>query len=129
MSDNVAKGFQFKYENFLWIEIHEIRKIQREGNHARALQYALSLVDYLADEIKKEFRDKAKKIGATLRSIRGRGPSQFVQAIKRNEARQLYAMTVLPSFIDELTSMLDKRGYMEKKGVKPRAKGPSRLRV
>lgn len=129
MSEDVAKGFQFKYENFLWIEVHEIRKMERQGNPALALEYTLSLVKYLADEIKKETRDKADKIGKAFRSIRGEGPSFFVQGVDQHRARQRYAKMVLPGLIDELTSMLDRRGYMEKKGVKPRAKGHGKLRI
>jgi len=111
-----VKGVQFNFVNFLWKEISYIRDLEKSGNYARALQALCSLITYAPEGIKKEFREEAKKNSAKLRTTRGRGPSRFVQNIKRNEARQLYALSVFNDFMDRFCTTLDKRGYMEKVG-------------
>ena len=90
------------------------------GDPAGALKYALGLVDYLADEIKQKFRDKAKKIKAHMQQIEAgtQGPYAFNRSLNRNRALQSYAFKMLPTFIDELSTMLDQRGYMEKKSMR-----------
>jgi len=131
METGVVKGFQFKYENFLWLEIAEVRKLERDKDYALALQYAISLVKYLPDGIKEKFEERARKIRADLRELTAnvQAPSLFVKGVVKNRRAQKYTKLALDSFIRDLSSELDKRGYMEKKPVQPRAAGHGRLRI
>lgn len=131
METGVVKGFQFKYENFLWLEIVEVRKLERDKDYALALQYAISLVKYLPDGIKEKFEERSRKIRADLRELTAnvQAPSLFVKGVVKNRMAQKYTKLALDSFIRDLSSELDKRGYMEKKSIQPRAAGHGRLRI
>lgn len=110
------KGVQFNYVNFLWKALSKIWELQFEGNYAKALKTATDLIIYLPNAIKKKFRDRIAKINENMRLISQNtdGPSLFVKSVSRNRILQRYARTALNSFMDDLCTELDQRGYMEK---------------
>lgn len=111
-----VKGVQFNYVNFLWREIGIARDQQNMGNHRGALRLLITLVPYLPKGIKDQFRLKAAKIMEKMRKIESnvQGSTFLMRRIARNREATLYAKRVFEEFVDELSSALDKRGYMEK---------------
>jgi len=121
------RGTQFTFEKFLWREIAEIRDFQNMNYHYEALKRLLSLIDYLPRDfqITLKFQEKAKKIEKEMRRIsdNATGVDAFTQMVDSLDALDGYAETVLRSLLSDLCLKLDKKGYMEKPGARPKYKG------
>ncbi len=50
------KDVDASYQAFLWREIIAIREAEQRGDNAMALEYVLTLVNYLPIEVKKKLR-------------------------------------------------------------------------
>jgi len=109
------KRKEFTYLSFLWKEYAEIRVAERDGNYPRALSLAISLVPYLPRAMKKKLGKEAKQIKEDMRQIiaKTKGSSFHNTQILKNRTLNGYASSKLPIFIDELSTLLDKRQYME----------------
>ena len=116
MSEKKIHGAEFKYVDFLWKEIAKIRDCQTSGDLPQALRLATSLISYLPVAIKNKFRKPAKEIEKDIRNIltKVEGVDFHTTQMARNKALRQYAAEVLDSFMDEISTVLDKRGYMEK---------------
>ena len=115
-----VKGVSFNYLQFLWSGIGQIRKAQSEGDFAGAMGLMTSFIGYLPDSIKEEFRERAAQIRFSMNMIQtGRlkeiqaVPDLFIRGIYKNRLLQLYANEAFSAFIDDLTTMLNRLGYME----------------
>lgn len=115
-----VKGVSFNYLQFLWNGIGQIRQAQASGNYSGAMALVASFISYLPDSIKDDFRDRANHIQGVMDIIRSgslavikRIPDFYIRGIYRNRLLQLYANESLTKFIDDLTTQLNKLGYME----------------
>lgn len=115
-----VKGVSFNYLQFLWNGIGQIRQAQASGNFSGAMALVTSFISYLPDSIKDEFRDRANHIQGVMDIIKSgslevirRIPDFYIRGIYRNRLLQLYATESLTKFIDNLTTQLNKLGYME----------------
>ena len=121
------RGTQFTFEKFLWREIAEIRDFQNMNQHYEALKRVLTLIDYLPRDfqITLKFQEKARKIEKEVKKISGNavGVDAYTQMVDRLDDLDYYAETVLRSLLSELCLKLDRKGYMEKPGARPRFKG------
>jgi hypothetical protein len=115
-----VKGVSFNYLQFLWSQIGQVRSVQSQGNFAAAMKLVTSLIPYLPASMKDEFREKAQRIEESMNTIRsGRLrevqaiPDFFIRGIFKNRLLQTYANAALSKFVDDLTTKLDKMGYME----------------
>jgi len=125
-----AKQFQFKYENFLWLEIHDIRQVEKEGDYPEALRLLLSLFSYLPDSVKTQFRDRVKKEYEEVRKVLSVGGTDFytTQVIQNRELRT-YAHKVFPPLMDAFSTELWRLGYMERVAASPKRPSKDRMRV
>jgi len=115
-----VKGVSFNYLQFLWSSIGTIRRTHEQGNFAGALKLATDLIVYLPESIKDEFREKAAKINYSFNQIRAgrilevqKIADFYIRGIFKNRLLQTYGNAALQQFVDELTTKLDKIGYME----------------
>jgi hypothetical protein len=124
------RGTQFTFERFLWREIAEIRDFQNMNQHYEGLKRLLTLIDYLPRDfqITLKFQEKAQKIEKEMRRIsdNATGVDAFTQMVDSLDALDGYAETVLRSLLSDLCLKLDKKGYMEKPGTRPKYK-PGKL--
>ena len=115
-----VKGVSFNYLQFLWSGIGQVRQQQAAGNYSGAMALVASFISYLPDSIKDDFRDRANHIQEVMDTIKSGSlevirkiPDLYIRGIYRNRLLQLYANDALTSFIDDLTTQLNKLGYME----------------
>lgn len=112
-----VRGVNASYISFLWREIGIIRDSERKGDYASALAQVTTLIPYLPNGIKAEFRQKAKTIQDTLKimSKLKLGTDIFTNNLHKHRLMQTVARILLSKFLDELSTNLDKRGvYMER---------------
>ena len=130
MAIEVAKKFQFKYENFLWLEIHDIRQVEKENDYPRALSLLLSLFSYLPDSLKKQFRETVKNRYEEVRKVFAlSGVDFYTTHLRRNRAIANYARKTFPSLMDAFSTELWRLGYMERVGASPKRPSKERMRV
>lgn len=115
-----VKGVSFNYLQFLWSKIGIVRQAQEQGNFAGAMKLLASLIPYLPDSIKDTFKEKAVRIEHSMTRIRTgnvpeikRIPDFFLRGIFKNRLLQSYGNEAFNQFMDELTTKLNKMGYME----------------
>jgi hypothetical protein len=115
-----VKGVSFNYLQFLWNSIGTIKRTHDQGDFSGALRLATELIGYLPQSIKEEFKEKAAKIDYSLNQIKTGSipqirkiPDFYLRGIFKNRLLQNYGNIALKTFIDELTTKLDKIGYME----------------
>lgn len=111
-----VSGVSFNYVNFLWENIAEIRRQQRDGNVVYALRLLTSLITYLPKDIQKKFQQKANRIDEELfKLVKGvDGSTLLTRHLSQNRAAKLFAAKMFKEFMGEVSSMLDSRGYMER---------------
>lgn len=115
-----VKGVSFNYLQFLWSGIGQIRQQQSLGNFSGSMALTTSFIPYLPDSMKDEFRKKANHINTVMNTIKSgsipaiqRIPDFFMRGIYKNRLLQIYSNEVLTKFIDDMTTQLNKLGYME----------------
>lgn len=115
-----VKGVSFNYLQFLWSQIGQIRQQQAKGNPAGAMGLMTGLIDYLPDSIKEKFRDRARRIQEIMNQISSGSlpqiqkiPDYYTKGIYKNRLLQLFSNEAFQSFVDDLTSQLNRLGYME----------------
>ena len=113
------KGAQFTFLNFLWKQVGDIRELQKKGLFYEALTQTIDLIDYLPEDFqgKLKFQEKAKKIKTELDKIRDEiiSVDEFTDMIDRIDCLDEFSEGQLKTFVAELSSKLDLKGYMEKK--------------
>jgi len=115
-----VKGVSFNYLQFLWNGIGQVRQQHALGNYSGAMALVASFIGYLPDSIKEQFRDRANHIQGVMDIIKSgrlevikKIPDLYIRGIYKNRLLQLYANKALTKFIDNLTTQLNKLGYME----------------
>lgn len=113
------KGVSFNYLQFLWGGIAQIRSKQGEGDFGSAMKLAATLIDYLPEEIKKQFQDKADQIVRSMNKIAVGNikkikdiPDIFQRTVYKHKLLKTYADEALHDFVTELSNELDAKGYM-----------------
>lgn len=115
-----VKGVSFNFLQFLWADFGKIRQQQAQGNFAGSLQLIVQFIHYLPDSMKDEFRPKAHKIAQIQELIRNDAlpqlreiPDLYIRGVYRNRLLQTYSYAALEQLIDEISTALNKLGYME----------------
>jgi len=127
-----VKGVALNYLQFLWgnTGIQGIREAQMRGDYAGALTKATELIRFLPDSIKQKYREMAEAIDGytrlvalnkvTVRDKDGREvnpflsvPDLFMRLTKKRAVLREFSRQALLSFMDTLTSELNRLGYME----------------
>jgi len=116
VEDEVFKGLQFNFSNFLWRSLASIHAAEDEGDYMTALMRALSLVKFLPAKIKNELRDDVLRIESELRrvsrcNIRGH---HYTRMLVRNRLLQNKAYRFYDAFVSKMIELLDERGYLER---------------
>lgn len=115
--DKSVKDVEASYKAFLWREISRIREAQAKGDYVLAIEYALTLVNYLPIEVKKKLRERAKLIRRDLQAVTAntRGTNFFGQSLNRAKAVTRTSKLFLEEFTDLLSTELDLREvYIER---------------
>ena len=114
-----VKGVSFNYLQFLWNGIGMIRKSQAEGDFPTALKLIATLIDYLPDDIKDEYRDRANMIIDSMNLIAAgklvqvqKIPDIFQRHVFQKKLLVNYSIEALKDFVDSLSSTLDEKGYL-----------------
>jgi hypothetical protein len=115
-----VKGVSFNYLQFLWGNYALIRKAQAEGDIPKALKLAATLVDYLPSALKTEFQKRADQILESMNIISAGNikqlqdiPDIFLRRAAKIRILNNYSYLALRSFVNDMSTELQKRGYME----------------
>lgn len=121
-----VKGVSPNYMQFLWRNIVAFRECQTQGDYASSIKLAATLISYLPEDFKKRFEKKAERIVESLNLISSQQLPQiqaitdpFQRHIFTSKLLNTYSFESLNGFIDELASMLEKKGYLEVKSYVP----------
>lgn len=90
-----------------------------------------TIVDMLKEEDQKELRNNGfdevdRQLGEALKL---ESVDLYTTRQKRRRASETIVRRNIRNLFRKVMLQLHRKGYLEKKGVQPRAKGPSRLRV
>lgn len=115
-----VKGVSPNYMQFLWISIGKIRQAQSEGDFAQALNLSVTLIDFLPDEFRNEFGERANQIMNSINLIVS-GKIKYIQeiddlfmrSIAKDKLLSTYSKKALSHFITTLSTKLDAKGYFE----------------
>lgn len=115
-----VKGVSFNWLQFLWNNVGQIRKAQIEGNISLALKETATLISYLPPDLKEIFEGRAKMIRESINTIvTGNLPKlqEVTDVFHRRNLKQkilaTYSEEAFDAFINDLTTELNARGYME----------------
>jgi len=130
--ENVPRGFENTYQNFVWKELGIIRELERAGEYYEALAFSVSLLKYLQPEVREKQEKHAKtlllQVKETVRQIGGR--DFFTNQLAKNRVAERLGREYLEEVIGELTSQLAGRAYMEKgAAASPRRRSKERMKV
>jgi hypothetical protein len=105
--------FSSNHLQFLWLSIWKIREAQNKGDFVKALTQAVSLLDYLPNEFREEFRDKADTISKSIELITiGNLPNlqniadPFEKSMKKNKIMKEYCKEAFSDFFPKLSAKL-----------------------
>lgn len=117
MSADEIRGAEPKFQTFLWSEIQKIREAETQGDFSQALDRATGLIAYLPEDAKEKFRKRATGIreGLNYLATLNGGTDIFTSNVVKHRRLQKAASRLLDGFVNDLTSYLDGRGYMEQR--------------
>lgn len=115
-----VKGVSPNFMNFFWSNMSVVRINQSQGDYATALKLMATFVSYLPDEMRKLFDDDKKQIISSMNTISsGNLPEvrkvldPFKRQIYIQRLLNTYAYIRLDDFINKISGVLTKRGYLE----------------
>lgn len=101
-------GFVMRILNEIWQDWSDDKPVS-------ALSKAVRFVLFLPEDLKKDLRGPATKITKEInQAYKLEGVDFYTTQLVRNREARRIAYLRLPGFIDQLTGLLDKRGYLEK---------------
>lgn len=110
-----VKAVMPTYISFLMGRLIEIWQAWDEGELVTALRKACRLVTFLPTDLKKKLMDKVKIIKAEMRKANQvEGSDYYIGLIVKNKKNMQTAYKYLDPFVDDLVTLLDQRGYLEK---------------
>lgn len=104
------------YSGFLIGQLNKISQAWDDGDAFSALMRTIKLVYFLPTDFKKVLFPKVEAIENELNKARSiNGHDFYTNQLRRNRALTQIAGQRLPTFLDEVVELLDKRGYLEKR--------------
>lgn len=112
------KEAQCNFLSFLWKHLIAISELQAEGRYYRALERLSLLLDWMPEDFQKKFKltEKIRKLQKEIDAIQTPEATSFLRQSHTNNLRNERAMELLKDFVPEFAILLDKKGYMERKG-------------
>jgi hypothetical protein len=105
--------FSPNHLQFLWLSLWKIRAAQNKGDFVKALTQSVSLLDYLPNEFREEFRDRADTISQSIELITaGNLPKlqniadPFEKSRAKNKLMKEYCKKAFSDFFPKLSAKL-----------------------
>lgn len=113
------KEAQCNFLSFLWKHLIAISELESEKKYYEAFERLCMLIRWMPEDFQSKFgfREKSQVMLGKLYEIRSDNPTFQRRFNSVSEARNMEAKKALDSFVPEFAIMLDKKGYMERKGV------------
>jgi len=114
--ESTPRGFEHTYQSFLWRELSIIRELERNGDYYQALELAVSLLKYLAPEIREKQQEQARIIINKVRRAIKNCPhiDFYTKMVAQNKISRRLGAHYLEQVITTLSDHLAHRLYMEK---------------
>lgn len=121
-----VKGVSPNYMQFFWRNIVAFREAQTQGDYATSIKLAATLIDYLPEDFKDKFQERAERIIESLNLISSQNlqviqqiADPFKRHIYTSKLLNTYSFQALNGFINEMSAMLEEKGYLEMKSYVP----------
>jgi len=118
MSDSEKiRDVQYNFSNFLWHNLMEIHELESRGHYTEALILSVDLVKYLPPVVRAELEKHVREIKREIELVDEPflNKHHFVRLLMRERKKNALAKKLLDDFICKMISLLDKRGYLEKR--------------
>jgi len=124
LSEQLDQTFLEKpYTGFLFKALYGIYEAWDEGDLRKALHRATRLIVFLPTDIKNALWPKRKSIVAEMNRAYGRnGVDWFTSQSVRNQSANRVAYRFLEPFVNQIVTLLDSKGWLEKGALRPRFK-------
>ncbi len=130
--DSRVVGVSANWLQFLWTNMGIIERYRQEGHYDYALGICADLVDWLPEDLKRQFKPRAETIRHNMEIITtAQLPALKLQtdvlaryAIRKRLLRR-YAYAALLDFINKLSLALDEKNYYEFKKYESTGYGSS----
>lgn len=120
MSDDIEaiKEAQCNFLSFLWKHLIAVSELEAQKKYYEAFNRLCMLIRWMPEDFQNKFgfKEKSQTILLRLHEIKSDDPTLQRRTINTYQARNSAAKKALDDFVPEFAIMLDKKGYMERKG-------------
>ena len=112
------KEAQCNFLSFLWKHLIAISELEAEKKYYQAFERLCMLIRWMPEDFQNKFgfREKSKEMNEKLHEINSNDPVFHRRQMTTDQARNFAAKKALDNFVPDFAIMLDKKGYMERKG-------------